>query len=71
MPVTGIFYGDVWGRTVPVAPVNRSAHPVHVKGKPVLRIWLVLLDEAGKDGNVFLQNANAVREIVRTIRFVR
>ncbi|GCX15587.1 hypothetical protein HmCmsJML089_04883 [Escherichia coli] len=71
MPVTGIFYGDVWGRTVPVAPVNRSSHPVHVKGKPVLRIWLVLLDEAGKDGNVFRQNANAVREIVRTIRFVR
>ncbi|GCX15688.1 hypothetical protein A8C60_25205 [Escherichia coli] len=71
VPVTGIFYGDIRGRTVPVAPVYRCARPVHVKNKPVLRMWLVLLDETGKDGDIFRQNANAVREIVRTVRFVR
>ena len=71
VPVTWIFYGDVRGRTVPVAPVDSCPRPVNVKGKPVLRMWLVLLDETGKDGDIFRQNANAVREIIRTVRFVR
>ncbi|WP_311764593.1 hypothetical protein [Escherichia coli] len=39
-----MFYGDVRGRTVPVAPVDRCPRPVNVKGQPVLRMWLVLLD---------------------------